>query len=321
MVSVKAKPRVRDILLTAAVSAASAPPSTFFYGGQAVLEGVLMRGRSHYAVAARRPDGEIAVRRDILKSRVYTSRAWSRPFLRGVAGLYETLHLGMRAPQWSATVQLGEEAELGAGPMRAAMLVALVFALLLFIGTPLLLTSLLRRGHSQSVTSVLIEGVIRGIVLLLYLLVIGRIRNIKRLFQYHGAEHKAINCLESGNAVLVSNVRPASRLHPRCGTGFLVVVALVSAIVFAPLGLLSTGVRIACQIVLIPLVAAVSYEVIRGLARIRHTTAGAVLLAPVLGTQLLTTREPDDAQIEVAITALDAARSGEKAVGELAVVP
>ena len=314
---VKPSLRVRDILLTAAVNAVSAPPSTFFYGGQAVLEGVLMRGRSQYAVAARRPDGGIAVRRDQLRSRVYTSRAWSRPFLRGVAGLYETLHLGMRALQWSASVQLGEEADFGAGPMRAAMLIALVFALLLFIGAPLLLTTLLRRGHSQSVVSVLIEGAIRGAVLIAYLLVIGRLRSIQRLFQYHGAEHKAINCLESGDAVEVANVRPASRLHPRCGTGFLVVVALVSVIVFAPLGLLPTALRIALQVALIPVVAAVAYEVIRALARIRRTAVGRVLLAPVLGTQLLTTREPDDAQIEVAITALDAARSGEASVGEL----
>src|SRR5437773_12208245 len=134
---VKRSPRARDLLLTALLNAVNAPPTTFFYGGQAVLEGVLMRGRSHYAVAARRPDGEIAVRSDRLTSRVYTSRAWSRPFLRGVAGLYETLHLGMRALQWSASVQLGEEAEFGAGPMRAAMLIALAFALLLFIGAPL----------------------------------------------------------------------------------------------------------------------------------------------------------------------------------------
>jgi uncharacterized protein YqhQ len=314
----KIRLRLRDVLLTAAVNAASAPPATFFYGGQAVIEGVLMRGRQHYAVAARKPDGQIAVCTDVLNSRVYTSKTWSLPFLRGVRGLYETLHLGMRALQWSVRVQLGDEAEFGAGTMRVAMLTALVFALLLFIGAPLLLGGLLHRGGSQTITAVLIEGVIRGAILVLYLLLIGQLGNMRRLFQYHGAEHKAINCLESGNNVSVSNVRPASRLHPRCGTGFLLVVALVSTIVFAPLGLLPVAVRIALQIVLVPVVAAVSYEVIRALAKIRHTLVGRIALAPVLATQLLSTREQDDAQIEVAITALDAARAGEGAVGELA---
>src|SRR5438309_7583889 len=314
----KIRLRLRDVLLTAAVNAASAPPATFFYGGQAVIEGVLMRGRQRYAVAARKPDGQIAVCTDVLNSRVYTSKTWSLPFLRGVRGLYETLHLGMRALQWSVRVQLGDEAEFGAGTMRVAMLTALVFALLLFIGAPLLLGGLLHRGGSQTIAAVLIEGVIRGAILVLYLLLIGQLGNIRRLFEYHGAEHKAINCLESGNNVSVTNVRPASRLHPRCGTGFLLVVALVSTIVFAPLGLLPVALRIALQIVLVPVVAAVSYEVIRALAKIRHTLVGRIALAPVLATQLLSTREPDDAQIEVAITALDAARAGELSVSELA---
>jgi uncharacterized protein YqhQ len=310
--------RTRDVLLTAALNAVNAPPTTFFYGGQAVIEGVLMRGRHHYAVAARKPDGEITVCHDVLTSRVYTSTAWSRPFLRGVAGLYETLHLGLRALQWSAQVQLGEEAQLSAATMRMTMGVSVVFALGLFIGAPLGLSALLHRAPVQSIAGVLIEGVIRAAILVAYLLLISLVPNIRRLFEYHGAEHKAINCLESGAAVDVAHVRPASRLHPRCGTGFLVVVAMVSIIVFAPLGLLPPLVRILCQIVLVPVVAAISYEIIRALARIRHTLFGRVALAPVLATQLLTTREPDDRQVEVAIAALSAARAGEDMVGELA---
>ncbi len=309
---------LRDILLTAAVNAASAPPSTFFYGGQAVIEGVLMRGRRHYAVAARRPDGTITVCQDVLRSRVYTSGLWRRHFLRGVAGLYETLHLGFRALEWSARVQLGADVEVGRRAMRVAMLISLVFALGLLIGAPLLLGGLLRHGGSQSITAVLIEGVIRAVVLLAYLLLIGQLRNIQRVFQYHGAEHKAINCLESGDPIDVQHVRTASRLHPRCGTGFLVVVALVSIVVFIPLGLLPVWLRILCQILLVPVIAALAYEVIRGLVQIRHTTIGRMLLAPVLATQLLSTREPDDRQIEVAIRALDAVRSDE---GQNAAVP
>src|SRR5450631_3837232 len=198
--------RCRDLLLTVAVNAVSAPPGTFFYGGQAVIEGVLMRGRDRYAVAARRPNGEIAVCTDVLRSRVYTASVWRRPFLRGVAGLYETIHLGMRALQWSALVQLGQDAEIGDGALRGAMVASLVFALGLFIGLPLLPGGLLHRG-SQSITTVLIEGVIRAVVLVAYLLLIGLIPNVRRLFQYHGAEHMAINSLESGDPIDVDHVR------------------------------------------------------------------------------------------------------------------
>jgi uncharacterized protein YqhQ len=318
MVSVKPRrPSPGDILLTAALNAAAAPPATFFYGGQAVIEGVLMRGPRHYAVAARRPDGVITVLSERLRSRVYTGRPWSLPLFRGAASLWEMLALGMRALQWSANVQLGEDAELSPGAMRVTIGVSLVFGLGLFIGLPLLASSLIHRGAPQSVGSVLIEGAARAVILLGYLLLIGMSKSVRRVFEYHGAEHKAINCLELGAAVEVASVRLASRLHPRCGTGFLVVVALVSVVVFTPLGFLYWPLRVACQIALIPVVAGVAYEAIRGLARIRHTRFGRIALAPVLATQLLTTREPDDSQIEVAITALAAARAGDEgSVGE-----
>ncbi len=317
------RPSAGDILLTAALNAAAAPPATFFYGGQAVIEGVLMRGRGHYAVAARRPDGAITNLSQRLRSRVYTGRPWSLPLFRGAASLWEMLALGMRALQWSANVQLGEDVELSPGAMRMTIGVSLVFGLGLFIGLPLAASALLGHGAPQSVGSVLIEGVARAAILLGYLFLIGRLGNVQRVFEYHGAEHKAINCLESGAAVEVANVRRASRLHPRCGTGFLVVVALVSVIVFAPLGGLFWPIRIACQVALIPLVAGVAYEVIRGLARIRDSRFGRIALVPVLAAQRLSTREPDDAQIEVAIAALAAARAGEDAgVGEFhAAVP
>ncbi|MBV9100295.1 MAG: DUF1385 domain-containing protein [Candidatus Dormibacteraeota bacterium] len=311
----------RDITLTAAVNAVNAPPATFFYGGQAVIEGVLMRGRNHYAVAARKPDGQITVVSDELRSRVYTSKVWKQPFLRGVAGLFEMVHLGMRALQWSAGVQLGDEVAISAGAMRIAMGVSVVFGLALFIGAPLGISALIHRAPARSVTSVVIEGVVRGVILVGYLLLIGLVPSVRRLFHYHGAEHKSINCLESGAPLDVEHVRPASRLHPRCGTGFIVVVAVVSIVVFTPLGLLPTAVRILCQIALVPVVAAISYETIRALARVRHTAVGRIALAPVLSAQLLSTREPNDSQIEVAIVALQAARADESAVGELVAVP
>jgi uncharacterized protein YqhQ len=311
------RPGLRDILLTAALNAAAAPPQMFFYGGQAVIEGVLMRGRHHYAVAARKPDGSITVRSEMLTSRVYTNPMWAKPFLRGVAGLYEMLGLGMRALQWSANVQLGEEAQLTAGTLRVTIAISMVFAIGLFIGLPLLLASVIHRGGTQqSAVGVLIEGALRAVILLAYLAVIGRTPSVRRLFEYHGAEHKAINCLESGAAVDVEHVRLNSRLHPRCGTGFLVVVALVSVIVFTPLGVLPIPVRLGLQLLLVPVVAGISYEAIRGLARVRHTPFGRVALVPILATQRLSTREPNDRQIEVAICALSAARDGEDGVSE-----
>jgi uncharacterized protein YqhQ len=149
------------------------------------------------------------------------------------------------------------------------------------------------------------------VILLGYLILIGRMRSVGRVFEYHGAEHKTINCWESGDPLDVEHVRRASRLHPRCGTGFLVVVALVSIVVFAPLGGLNPVLLVLSRIVLVPLVAAISYEGIRGLAKIRDTVPGRLLVAPILATQLLTTREPDDGQLEVAIAALHAAQAGE----------
>jgi len=274
-----------------------------------------MRGPKHFAVAARRPDGSITVLSEPLRSRVYTSAVWRQPFLRGVAGLYEMLSLGMRALSWSANVQLGDESQLSRTTMRTTIAGSVVFGLLLFLGIPLLLARAVHGGQ-RTVGQILLEGLIRALVLLTYLFLIGRVGNVKRVFAYHGAEHKAINALESGLPSDVASVRGSSRLHPRCGTGFIVVVAFVSILVFAPLGTLPVLVRLLLQLLLVPVVAGISYEAIRGLARIRHTMLGRVALVPVLAAQRLTTREPDDPQIEVAIAALDAARRGDTIVGE-----
>ena len=317
MTNVKRRLRFRDIICTALLNAANAPPAPFFYGGQAVIEGVMMRGRDHYAVAARAPDGSITVTSDLLRSRVYTSRVWSRPFLRGVAGLYEMFNLGLKALRWSAGIQLGEEIEISPMAMRMTVLFSVVFGLFLFIGLPLIGGQLLHSTNTRSLVTILIEGVLRAGVLLAYLLVIGFIPTVNRLFQYHGAEHKAINCLESGAAVDVANTRSSSRLHPRCGTGFIVVVAFVSIIVFSPLAVFFWPIRILLQIALVPVVAGIAYELIRLLVKIRYTELGRVALAPILGAQLLSTREPDDAQIEVSIAALAAARKGEEPVAEM----
>ena len=309
------KLRWQDLVLTIAVNAANATPAPFFYGGQAVIEGVLMRGRDSYAVAARKPNGEITVISQALTSHLYRNRVWSLPLLRGVVGLWEMLHLGMRALSWSANVQLGDEAQISPKAMRASIVFSSTFGLFLALGLPYLLGQVVHAG-SRTVRQVLIEGLLRALILLTYLFLVGRVGPVRRVFAYHGAEHKAINNLESGHPSDVEHVRSASRLHPRCGTGFIVVVALVSVIVFAPLGTLPTLVRHLLQVLLIPVVAGVSYEGIRGLAKIRHTTFGRIALIPVLAAQRLTTREPDDRQIEVAIVALEAAHRGEGSVSE-----
>jgi uncharacterized protein YqhQ len=292
----------------------AAEPEQFFYGGQAVIEGVLMRGRRHYAVAARRRDGTIVTVSEPLRSRVYTSRLWALPFFRGVAGLIEMLHLGMRALTWSANVQAeADDIQLSPTVMRASMAVSVIVGLVLFVGLPLGLAGLIHHGQ-RNVGFVVVEGLARGCVLLGYLALIAQVPSVRRVFEYHGAEHKTINCFEAGNPVDVEHVRLASRLHPRCGTGFLVVVALVSIVVFAPFGSLPVPLLVLSRVVLIPVVAALAYEGIRGLARVRRTAPGRLALIPILATQRLTTREPDDAQIEVAIEALALARAGD--VGE-----
>ena len=288
--------------------AAARAEEQFFYGGQAVIEGVLMRGPRHWACAARRPDGEIVLVEEPLNSAIYTSRFWALPFVRGVAGLVEMMHLGTRAIRWSANLQaeaLG--VQISKKTMRVSMAVGVVIAIGLFFGLPLATAGLLHRGD-RGIGFGLIEGLARAVIVVGYLAVISMIPSIGRLFQYHGAEHKTINCFESGATVDVANVRGASRLHPRCGTGFIVVVVFVSLVVLVPLSSLPIPLLIASRLLFIPVIAAVSYEAIRALARIRTTPIGRALLIPVLACQRLTTREPDDSMIEVAIVALAAAR-------------
>lgn len=288
-------------------------PEPFFYGGQAVIEGVLMRGPGWWACAARRLDGGIVLLEEPLRSRLYTSRVWRQPFLRGIAGLAEMLHLGMRALSWSAGLHAEDQhVQLSPRAMRTSMAVSVVVALLLFVGLPLGAAGLLHHGERGLAFGV-IEGVARGLVLLGYLVAIGMAPPIRRLFEYHGAEHKTINCFEQGHPLDVDHVRGASRLHPRCGTGFIVVVAFVGLAVLAPLSALPVPLLVASRLVLIPVIAAVSYEGIKLLTRIRGTLVGRVLLVPVLATQRLTTREPDDSQIEVAIAALAAVRARDAA--------
>jgi uncharacterized protein YqhQ len=297
-----------------------APVSTsakeqFFYGGQAVIEGVMMRGKRHYAVAVRLPKSkEIIVDRGELKAAIYVNPMWKLPILRGLALIGEQLHLGMKSLIWSANVNAGDnDVVIGKKEITGSVAFAAVFGLALFLGLPLLLAGLAVRS-SGSFLFVVIEGLIRVGLVLGYLSAIALLPDVRRVFQYHGAEHKTINAFESGWPLEVASVRRASLLHPRCGTGFLLVVLVVSVVVFSIVAVFHPNWfwLVASRVIAIPLIAGVGFEAIRFMARHRYNSVVRVLLLPVLGTQKFTTREPTDDMLEVAITAFNSARQGEE---------
>jgi len=297
-------------------------PTPFFYGGQAVIEGVMMRGKTHYAVAVRMPiTKEIVVDRGELKAPIYTNPIWKLPFIRGLALIGEQLHLGMKSLIWAANMNAsGHNVEIGKKEITGSVAAAGVFALVLFIGLPLGLASLAVH-RSGSFAFVLVEGLIRVLLVLGYLSAISLLPDVRRVFQYHGAEHKTINAFEAGWPLDVPNVRRASTLHPRCGTGFLLVVLVVSVIVFSVVALFHPNFfwLVASRILAIPLIAGAGFELIRFMARHRYNPFVKVALLPVLGTQKFTTRQPSDDMLEVAIVAFNSAREGEEeSAGEAA---
>jgi len=288
----------------------------FFYGGQAVIEGVMMRGPHHYAVAVRDPKSkEIIVDRGELKAKMYTSPFWKLPFIRGLALMGETIHLGMKSLIWSVNVNAGaNDVKIGKREISISVATSAVFGLLIFIVLPLVATGFAVH-KSGSLLFALVEGVIRVGLILGYLMLIGLIPDVRRVFQYHGAEHKTINAYESEWPLDVANVRRASLLHPRCGTGFLLVVLVVSVILFSLVALFHPNwpVLILSRLIGIPVIAGVSVEAIRYMARHRANPVVGVLLLPVLATQKFTTREPSDDMLEVSLAAFNAAREGEEA--------
>ena len=288
----------------------------FFYGGQAVIEGVMMRGPHHFAVAVRHPaTREIIIDRGELKAGMYTNPFWKLPFIRGLALMGETIHLGMKSLIWSVNVNAGaNDIKIGRREISISVATSAIFGLLLFIVLPLVATGFAVH-RSGSFLFALVEGAIRVALILGYLALIGLIPDVRRVFQYHGAEHKTINAFESDWPVEVVEVRRASLLHPRCGTGFLIVVLVVSVLLFSLVALLHPNwpELILSRLLGIPVIAGASVEAIRYMARHRSNPVVAVLLVPVLATQKLTTREPTDDMLEVAIASFNAAREGEEA--------
>jgi uncharacterized protein YqhQ len=299
-------------------------------GGQAVLEGVMMRGVAHWAVAVRKPtreqleedersaeeaaEGEIEVSTFPLTSAMARHRALRLPIIRGVVALGESMAIGFRALGISANAQLPpaenneDQApqEISGGVWAGTVVVALVLAIGLFFVIPVGLTSLIKGQLHSSFLFWVVEGLVRTAIFLGYMVLLSRIRDLRRVFEYHGAEHKTISCFEAGMPLTPMNAQRFTRLHPRCGTSFLLVVMIVAIFVFAPIGLPAWYWLVATRILGVPLIAGISFELIKFAGRNRRKRWVQAVMWPGLKLQLLTTREPDLDQLAVAIAALDA---------------
>jgi uncharacterized protein YqhQ len=305
-------PKSKRMLLGLATSVSHPSPTTF-YGGQAVIEGVMMRGARQMAVAVRDPAGQLVIHSEPLDGVIYRSR-WARwPLVRGAIMLWDTLALGMRTLAFSANVAMGGEAEQeaieeskqGAQPaILGGMIIALAMATGLFFVLPIFLTGVVDRQISSALLRNLIESIFRLALILGYMFAISLMPDVQRVFGYHGAEHKTVNAYEAGVDLTVPNVRPFTVIHPRCGTTFLVIVVIISFLVFAVLGHPPLVQRILSRILLIPVIAGIGYECIRLGASHYHRPIVRTLMAPGLAVQRLTTREPDDSMLEAAIAAL-----------------
>jgi len=288
-------------------------------GGQAVIEGVMMRAPRSVAIAVRRPDGEIVVKRELVVPLSERYPLVKLPIVRGAVALFTSLIIGIKALNFSANEAMTEEekageeekggGEVSSWALAGTMAVAFGFGIALFFLFPLYLTKLLTPViGTNNIVFNLVDGVIRVIIFLLYIWGISRMKDIQRVFQYHGAEHKSIFAFEAGEELSVENVRKYSRLHPRCGTSFLLIVMLVSIAVFSLIPKLwPFYLKAGSRIVLLPLIAGISYEFLRWSAKNDGNPLVKLVIAPGLALQRLTTREPDDAQLEVAIRSLNEA--------------
>jgi uncharacterized protein YqhQ len=297
-------------------------------GGQAVLEGVMMRGVSTWAVAVRKPSpeqiadghqleateaalGEIEITSEPLVSVLKRHRVLRLPIIRGVVALGESLKIGFKALGISANAQLeadedGEKQEIGSGTWAGTVIFSVLLAIGLFFLLPVGITSLLKDELPNSFVFVLVEKAIRIAIFLGYLWLISRMKDLQRVFEYHGAEHKTISCYEAGLPLTPENAKGFSRLHPRCGTSFLLIVMVVAIFVFAPLGTPAWYILFASRVIGIPLVAGLAFEVIKLFGKHRNRRWAQIMMWPGMQLQKLTTREPDLAQLAVAIAALEA---------------
>lgn len=271
------------------------------FGGQAVIEGVMIRSKRHMVTCVRQPNGEIATNVEETKPLTEKHKILGVPFIRGIVALFETLYLGIKSLSFSANASLDEEEKLSLKEMTLAFGLALALAVFMFSISPFLLTSLL---NIKGIFFNIVEGIIRLTILLLYLASMSLVGDFRRIFQYHGAEHTAINAYEAGVELNVSNAKNFSRFHPRCGTSFLLIVTFISIFLFSIMPSEDFITRLAYRILLIPVISAISYEVLKLSDKYKKSKIMKVLIAPGMGLQYLTTRKPDEDMIEVALEAV-----------------
>lgn len=274
------------------------------YGGQAVIEGVMMRAPFKYAIAVRKPDKEIILKTGKLRSLSNRIKFLKWPIFRGIINLIESLTLGLKALTYSAEQATGEEDKINNVEMFFTILIAFVLFILIFIALPTTIARYLDKYLSSLIVYNLFEGILRIGIFLFYLYFISKIKDIKRVFEYHGAEHKVIYTYEAGEELNVDNVKKYSTLHPRCGTSFIFIVLIISILTFSLLGKQTLLLRITYRVAIIPLIAGLSYEILKLSAKHMDKIFIKWLVTPGLWFQKLTTKEPDAAQIEVAIEAL-----------------
>lgn len=276
----------------------------FHYGGQAVMEGVMMRGQKTAVTAVRRPNGELAIFSKPL-SPIFTGRVRRTPFIRGIIVILEAMVLGIGSLMYSANVALEEEdTKLSGGATWLILLVSLVFGIGLFFLLPLFITNLIAPYISSSLVFHLIEGLIRLVIFLGYLWLVSFMPDIRRVFAYHGAEHKTINAYENRVPLEVAEINRYSTAHARCGTAFLLAVLVIAILVFALIGQQAVWLMVLSRILLLPVIASLGYEVTQFGSRHMNNALVRAMMAPGLWLQGLTTRQPDERQIEVAIAAL-----------------
>jgi len=285
-------------------------------GGQAVMEGVMMRSRRFWTIAVRRPDGTVAT--DVFKdiSIMKRKKILGFPLIRGIVALVENLSIGFKALSYSVNESTGEEVQMSKKQMGISVAIAIIFTVGVFFILPTVIGRSFSSLISSSIVYNLIEGLIRIAFLLGYIAIISSMKDIKRLFQYHGAEHKTIQAYEYGEELVPEKIRKYSRLHLRCGTSFLLIVMIVSILVFSLLGKPPLYLRIISRVLLMPVIAGISYELIRFAGKFKSNKAVNILFYPGLLLQKITTREPDDMQLEVATLSLKKILEAEKAEAE-----
>lgn len=287
----------------------------FHYGGQAVLEGVMMRGPKDFKVCVRQPDGQIVSMSEPL-SQIYTGRLRKIPFIRGFFALIETLLLGIKALMYSANVAIEEvlEEKPNKGMIWAPVVFGIVFGVALFVMAPMLITHYgIDKVVDSAMLSNLADGLIRLAILIGYMVAISYIPDIRRVFAYHGAEHKTVNAYEAGSPLEIAEVQKFSTAHTRCGTGFLLIIMSIALIVFVFTGRPAFWLRILSRLIVLPLIAAFSYELIHFAADRTDNVLVRAIMKPGMALQSITTCEPDDDQVAVAIEALEGVLESEEA--------